>query len=68
MNFASDLAYSHDMDSQNIKILSDLKSVFEFEEDWVAVGHVAYLLQRLYDREDMADGRILNAPVSHTIH
>ncbi|QIQ87797.1 hypothetical protein [Erythrobacter sp.] len=56
------------MDSQNIKILSDLKSVFEFEEDWVAVGHVAYLLQRLYDREDMADARILNAPVSHTIH
>lgn len=33
-----------------IEALSELKTTFEREEDWVAVGHVAYLLERLAEQ------------------
>lgn len=56
------------MKSQHIDSLRDLKSAFEIEEDWVAVGHVAYLLERLCEQGEARDGRKSYAPVSLALH
>jgi hypothetical protein len=56
------------MNRRHIETLIELRSAFEREEDWVAVGHVVYLLERLSDLDESSDRRILGKAVSWSIH
>lgn|GEM_PF-3787745 len=48
--------------------LAKLRAVFEIEEDWVSVGHVEYLLDRLHELKGLADWSDALIPVSRTVH
>jgi hypothetical protein len=48
--------------------LAQLRGVFETEEDWVSVGHVEYLLDRLAELKESADWSGTLIPVSRTVH
>ena len=55
------------MDSETFDSLIKLTITFERDEDWVAVGHVAYLLDKFpYPSDTMA--RVSTAQISTALH
>lgn len=51
-----------------LEILALLWATFESQEDWVAVGHIAYLLDRLAEPDELAGRDELSRPSNWTIH
>lgn len=56
------------MSQSHLDSLYALRSLFERDEDWVALGHVVYLLELLSAPSDSTDGRIFNLSGSISIH
>ena len=66
--FARYRCQSLSMKDIQIETLSNLKVAFELEEDWVAVGHVAFLLERLIEKDIVHDRCCTPMPTSLTLH
>ncbi len=53
---------------KNLDGLLALRDEFESEGDWVAVGHVSYLIDRLSEPGGYAQPRFWNIDLSATLH
>lgn len=51
-----------------IDSLIALRSAFERDEDWVAVGHVAYLIDRLTPSCEKGEPHVGTGSLSVTLH
>jgi hypothetical protein len=56
------------MSNEYFLTLLAMKAIFEGEEDWVAVGHIDYLLDRLFDNFRPKQGGITSFSQSLTRH
>lgn len=56
------------MEQNCVTTLAGLRSLFEAQEDWVSVGHVEYLLDRLNEHETLADWSEKLLPACQTLH
>lgn len=56
------------MGKATLSTLLSLRTAFEAEEDWVAVGHVEYLLDRMASERRSDQAQILLALTGATLH
>lgn len=56
------------MPNAHLSALISMKATFEGEQDWVAVGHVEYLIDRLAAAAGLEDRRILMCLINGTVH
>lgn len=56
------------MPNAHLAALLSMKATFEGEQDWVAVGHVEYLIDRFAAAVGLDDRRILMSLISRSLH
>lgn len=56
------------MGKDHLQTLISLRSAFELDEDWVAVGHVAYLIDRLSGDDEISPSRLFDWGHGASLH
>lgn len=56
------------MDAETLEALLKLRIALERDQDWVAVGHVSYLLDKFIRPSETVGPRVTSAQISTALH